>query len=292
MWLKRLSPKINLFLTILSIVLSYSLVLWQAPKLWYVLLILTVPAIVLFFLSLARWRNVPLEGDRYLNNENANRMVVSAVNPRLRYPLCAHLTVMHANGTTVATKMARTMLRTIHYLVDILLSHERDMQIELIFSPDVVEKHLSKMRRDQGIISGLVRSWEPLNRDYQLIPEAIQVYQVLASLSEELHNNVIIKMDVFCKKMPGVVKRDIHDFYYGKINKVKNPERAEEWRSLIQKLLTEVAPILTGLVQKLRAAEAIARDSLEQLETDWEHDLSFLWQDPLCKPVPNEPRGV
>jgi len=271
MWFNRLSRRINLLLTVLSLIVSYVAVIWQAPKLWYVLIIITIPACIVFTVLLPRRRNIPVKGTRNLDYRLASEMLASAVNLRsYQYPLCTHLTVIHTNGTAVTAIMARAISTSIRYLHGMLLQRQEEMQKELIFTPDVVERHLKRLRRIQAIASGMVSQANLIIKCYCQLPDAAEIYNKLDKVSQELDDDVLEKMDDFYKGIPGNIGRHVE---------------VEPWKTKIHDLIKEQIPrVLIRQLRTLFEAEEPAVNLHRSFEDDWHNDLMQLRGDQLCKP--------
>jgi hypothetical protein len=228
-------------------------------------------------------RNIPVKGDRNLDNGRAGEMLASAVNLKsFQYPLCAHLTVIHTNGTAIAALTARSIFISIRYLQGMLLQREKEMLDELIFTPDVVETHLRRLRRIQSISSGLVSRGNLLSQCYCQILNADDIYAVLEKVSKKLDEEIVEKIDEFYKSI------DIN---------VGRHQQVEPWKSKIHNLIKEeIPPLLAELSRVLFDTDERAANLLKGFEDDWQHDLTFLWKDHLCQPsavsAPERPKIV
>jgi len=274
MRISRLSSRITLLLTTLCLVISYVAVISQHPEMWYILVILSFLSFVVFMLLLPHRKNIPVTGDRYLGNDCAGVMVATAVNPA-EYPLCADLTVMHANGAAVAAIAARAISTSIQHLLGMLLQRQEEMQEELMFTPDVVERHLKRLRRIQAIVSGVVSRANLIIQCYCQIPDAVEIYNKLDKLRQKLDDNVLEKIDEFYKSIPDNVDR------HGEV---------DPWKTKIHDLIKEEIPhVLTRLLRNLFEVEEPARILLEKLESDWQRDLRYFWERELCRPSAEKP---
>lgn len=274
-----LTLRISLLLSVLSVVAGYIGAFAVGKQ--YVLMILTVPAVLLFVITIQRWQNVHTPEGCYLDVERANIMVATAVKPT-EYPLCAHMTVTHTNGVAVAALAARVIVTSIKHLQGMLIQREKEMQGELIFTPDVVETHLRRLRRIQAITAGLVSGGNLLVQCYCQIPNGAEIVKSLDDVRGKLDHNLVEKLEEFYKGFP---------------KKVNRHEEVEPWRSRIKELIVVEAPIkLTEVLDILFEVEEPARMLLRDLEVDWQRDLTFLSRDTLCKPhpepIPNVPAMV
>ena len=265
MRIRQLSPKANLLLSSLSVIAGYVGVFTLGP---YMLTILTVPAVILFVLSLRAIRNVSVPKERHLEPNFANMMVTTAVEPK-DYPLCAHSCVVHSNGVAVAALAGRTVLTSIKYLQKMLRQREEEMQGELIFTAAVVERHLRRLERIQSITSGLTSGGNLSNQCYKQISKAEEVCDKLMQVREKLYGDTIVKLREFLETIPIEPKE---------ITKSKE----EEIKSMIK---NKIPLVLTKVLDTLYSAEENAKQILENLESDWHDDLMFLWNDGHCKPV-------
>lgn len=264
-----LTLRISLLLSVLSVLTGY-IGAFAAGK-HYMLLVLTIPAVLLFIITLQRWQNVRIPEDSYMDGENADIMVATAVRPT-EYPLCAHLTVTHTNGVSIAAIAARAVFTSIKYLQGMLIQREKEMQGELMFTPDVVETHLRRLRRIQAITAGLVSGGNFLVQCYCRIPNSTKIVKSIDSVRIKLDRNIVEKIEEFCKGIPKEVNRH---------------EEVEPWRSRIKQLIKVETPSeSTEVLDILFKVEEPAKNLLRSLEIDWQRDLRFLSVDTLCKPRP------
>ena len=267
MRIRKLSPKTNLLLSALSVLAGYVGVFALGP---YTLTILTIPAVILFVLSLRAIRNIPVPTERHLKPDLAKMMVRTAVEP-LDYPLCAHLCTDHSNGVAVAAMASRTILTSVKYLQRMLIQREEEMQGELIFTGAVIERHLRRLERIESITSGLITGGNLSNQCYKKISNvAEEVCNNLTQVSEKLYNDTIVRLRELLETVPTDPK---------KITK----SQKEEIKSVIK---VQIPHVLTMISDMLYNAGEHAKQVLKELENDWHDDLMFLWNDGLCKPVP------
>lgn len=235
------------------------------------LVLLTVPAVILFVLSLRRYRNVLVSRGGHLSSDLADTLVNTAVDPR-EYPLCAHLTVTHSNGVAIAAMMARVTLTSIKHLQKMLFQRVEEMQGELMFTREAVERHLTRLQRIQSIASVLVSGGNLQSRCYCEIPDAAGICNVLDEIQKKLDHDAVQRMQHFGKGIP---------------EDTKSPEDTELWRERIRALIqVEIPLVLTEVLDSLSNVEKPASELIKKLEADWQRDLRFLWEDHLCKPCP------
>ena len=263
-----LTPRISLLLSALSVLAAYVGAFALGA---YMLVLLTIPAVILFVLSLKRYHNVHVSRGGHLSSELADTLVNTAVDPR-EYPLCAHLTVTHSNGVAIAAMIARVTLTSIKHLQKMLFQRVEEMQGELMFTREVVERHLTRLQRIQSIASVLVSGGNLQSRCYCEIPDAAGICNVLDEVRKKLDHDVIQKMQHFGESIP---------------EDTESPENIELWRERIRTLIqVEIPSVLTEVLESLYKVEKPANKLVKKLETDWERDLRFLWEDHLCKPCP------
>lgn len=286
-WFNRLTPKISLFISLLSFAIGTTLALVKVPGMWYIPLILSIPTVLIFIFTIQRWTVIPLRGPRFLNEDTAYQILGEAVymNPK-ENPICWHLTIMHANGIAIASKLAETILCTIKHLQKIILGRSGNMQREGISTVSKIRIHLDRLRRIDAIITGVVTEENTTTKSYRNIQEGNNVYKLLKEGRDLLRENILDIMDNFCDKVPLEVNEELVKFHLLSRDDSELSKEAGEWRDSINKLMVQNVPAeLTKIVNdKLIEADKLASSILDKLRKDWFTDLRFIWSDSICRP--------
>lgn len=270
MRLKWLTPRVNLLLSVLSLIVGL-VGTFALNKWWAVVLI--VPAIILCLLSFQRAWNVPCRPNCWLSQKNAEDIFATAIVPE-QSPPCAHLTVEHSMGVAVATLSARCMLTSIIYLKRMLLSLEEEIQNETMFSLDALDTHTDRLRRIQAIAAGIVSGGNFTAQCYRLINRSDPIVQELNNISKDLRDNVLKAVMESRYTVPPDIERHM---------------AVDQWKKWVKDILIDkICPGTTKNVRRLEKLADSAQEILDSLVKDWHGDLRFLWEDYLCKPIPAE----
>ena len=280
MRIKRTVAAITSCVTILSLVVTYMEILSKDPQLWYILLIITPLASLVEICLLPHWRNIPVPQNRYLMKDRTDGMIAATVNPR-EYPLCAHLTVAHSNGTAIAALTAQTIYLNIKELQIKMVHQQVEMGNEKAYSVYVVREHLDILRCIHAILLNSVNRGNLLIGCYRTVPGADKIYRGLREVNLEFEEKIIKVLEQFLMDIPDEIKQQ--------------NEGDERLKPEIRKLITQEIPAkLAELVQSLFRLEDWAKKLSQDIEADWDRDLRFLWEDNQCKPrrenVPVKPK--
>lgn len=270
MRLKWLAPRFNLLLSILSLIVG--LVGTLALNKWWVV-VLVIPAVILFLLSFERARNVPCRPDCWLRPGLAKDIFATTIDPE-QSPPCAHLTVEHSTGVVAATLTARCVLTTIIHLSRMLLLLEDEIQKEGVFSVDSLDTHTNGLQRIQAVAAGVISGGNFATQCYCIIPESGSIVQELNNINKCWQDNLLKEIADFRDSIPPDIERHVE---------------VAPWKTKIRDLLIDrICPGITENVIKLQKLADPAREIVDSLVKDWHGDLRFLWEDYLCKPVPAE----
>jgi hypothetical protein len=216
-----------------------------------------------------RWRNIPVSNDLYLGLEQTDRLIYEAVEP-IQYPVCCHESISHSIGVAIAALAARAVLKSIEYLQSMIHERQLLMQNETDFKPDVVEKHLGRLRRIQAIITGLLSKSNIWITCYNDVNNSSEVIRSLHRIRRELDENIVEKLEEFFKSIPKKVGRHVVDV---------------KWGPLIENRITIEAPrLLAKIHRSILDIQQPAREILRKLEGDWEKDIIYIHKDQLCTP--------
>lgn len=281
----RLTPKISLFISILSLVVGTGLALGKDIQLWYIPLTLSVPTILIFLFTIQRRRPIQSRSDGFLNQDKAFQMLSEAVSLEpLTNPFCWHLTIMHANGTAVAARVAETMLSTTQLLREIILKRIGNMQAEHLNTADKIKFHLGRIRRVEAIIAGVVTKDNTATKSYCLIHEGEKVCNLLSE-GRDLFDEIVNNMDDFSNKIPPDISKELEEFYLLSFDDSKLSQDARKWKHSISILMKQDIPakLVKIIENNLIDAEKLAKIVLDKLRQDWFNHLKFVWNDPICR---------
>ena len=235
----------------------------------YLLLAFIIPAIILLVVLSRRYRNIPIPTGQNLGIDQADQLIYEAVEIS-QYPICAHLSTSHCTGVAIAALAARTILRNIEHLQDMIIERQIQMQDETDFTPDVVERHIQRLRRIQAIITGLLSKSNILVFCYNKINGSNLVIESLHKIRRNLDQDIIEKLEEFYKCIPKKVGRHMVDV---------------RWGPLIKNRITVEAPrLLAKIGRSIVDIQEPARAILKKLESDWGRDIIYLHKDSLCTP--------
>jgi hypothetical protein len=262
-----LGRKVGLVLTVLSLIVGLFGVFRDDEQ--YLLCAFIVPAAIVLVVVLRRWRNIPVSNGQYLELDQADRFVYQAVEP-IQYPVCAHESVSHSIGAAIAALAARAVLRSIELLLSMILERQIQMQNETDFTPDVVERHIERLRRIQAIVTGLLSKSNIWVKCYGEMSDSKLVIESLHEIRRKLDEDMVEKLEEFYRSIPKKVGRHQVD---------------PRWGPLIKTRITVAAPRSLSQIQKeVQDVWRPARDILKELDGDWTRDIGRLHKDQICTP--------
>ncbi len=271
----RLSRRITLFLSALSLFVSIIALVYQKPQTWYLLPAVAFPPIVVFALLIPRRKNIPIKGSRVLAKSKAEQLLAASLAPQ-DYPPCIHLCSAHAHAASVAALVSRTVLLSIEQL-ELMMVHEiREMtKLEEAFCIDVVETHLRILRGIHSKVSSLMSKGNLVAECYRQLRGGEPVMETIEELDYMIENDIINPMDTFLQDIPPNVS------WY---------EETDDYKDYIKELITKDIPnALSSGVEKLFEAKEPANKIYEDMRKDWHMDVHEQKQNVLCKPINMDP---
>ncbi len=209
-----------------------------------------------------------------LTEEETDGMLWTAIQPEVKYPICAHPAVTHVSGVALVSFVTSAVAREIGILRDRFNTCGRQMTIESDPDPGRLNEfrlEVAGLKRDlvrvtqkghlgvssQGMLVG--EAFKKVNIGSRLIDEIIDILSAMAPVEEGVNSLKI----------------------------TKRPDKAE--RARIKGKLDQYGDEIQGLSDRLAGISDRLHEFLKTVEWDWAKDLDVIW-DQWCRPKPRQVR--
>ncbi|MHC4664665.1 MAG: hypothetical protein ACYS9T_01750 [Planctomycetota bacterium] len=232
-------------------------------------------------------RDIPLEGKRYLTEEETDKMLGIALQSSDNYPICSHAAVTHAAGSAVARIAARAVWDDVGYLRNQFHTRGGEMLYESEYKKERLLEYICILLALKGIISqrggrsggAQVLSANLVSKTLAELPKgSALVYRVIgvqASLEGHIREMKRLLGEIFEREQE--IERKEKSVHPKEVVELRQEEK--KWQQdKIGSMLKEKGKELQLLAQSLEEVRHDANAIEDSINHGWADNLRQVWE--------------
>jgi hypothetical protein len=226
-------------------------------------------------------KNIPLKGDRFLENEMADSMLSVALGKGFRAPICSNAATTHAAGCSIVAFIGRAMRANLNFLSNQVDICRGELMCEQDFSVEKLQEHIDILGA-LNLSLYLVTSERVLSLEANSVNENAETENVLAQAFGKLPKDDIQVYGEGISVIRSMLENEILlEMMKLRDDMLEHPEddRAEEMRELLH---LRIAPKLLELHNGLRELSSNVGQVVRKVMDDWELDLRQISESGTC----------